>query len=78
MDGNNTNNSVFRNSPVLDSTRNESEMEAKVLQTGNSVAEWMSVLDARDKLLRLHRNKQTDLATAKAVTGSNDGIQNGF
>jgi len=48
----------------------ENALRSKLSQMANNASEKMSVLEARDKLMRLKRHKQTNLATAVAVVGT--------
>ncbi|XP_054162849.1 germinal-center associated nuclear protein-like [Oppia nitens] len=48
----------------------ESEYRVKLGQTAQTLTERIAVLEARDKLMRLKRLRQTDLATAVAIVGT--------
>jgi hypothetical protein len=48
----------------------ENVLRSKLSQSANSLSEKMSILESRDKLLRLRRHRQTNLATAVAVVGT--------
>ena len=48
----------------------EAEYRHKLNVCANSLADKMSILDTRDKLMQLKRSKQTNLATAVATVGT--------
>lgn len=48
----------------------ENVLRSKLSLIANNNSEKMAILEARDKLLRLRRHRQTNLATAVAVVGT--------
>ncbi|KAL3183416.1 hypothetical protein MRX96_000374 [Rhipicephalus microplus] len=51
-------------------TQAEESLSALLRQSAHSVGERYRVLDARDKIIRLRLEKQSDLATARATRGA--------
>ncbi|XP_074593118.1 RRM_XMAS2 and SAC3_GANP domain-containing protein xmas [Brevipalpus obovatus] len=49
---------------------NEDELWARLESPAESLSDRMMILEARDKLLRLYRERQTNIETAKAVLGT--------
>ncbi|XP_015786281.1 germinal-center associated nuclear protein [Tetranychus urticae] len=48
----------------------EDDLRSKLDQTANTLADKVQILDARSKFVRLHRERQTNIETAKAVLGN--------
>ncbi|KAJ6222255.1 hypothetical protein RDWZM_000800 [Blomia tropicalis] len=51
-------------------TEDERQWQAKLNETAKSLMDKKLILDARDKLLRLKQERQTDISTAVAVVGT--------
>ncbi|KAL1419985.1 hypothetical protein MTO96_004616, partial [Rhipicephalus appendiculatus] len=59
-----------KETPVEVKTQAEESLSALLRQSAHSVGERYRVLDARDKIIRLRLEKQSDLATARATRGT--------